>query len=409
MPRIDSILFTPGSIGSLELRNRTIRAAAFEGMTPDGRPSEALTAYHRAVAEGGVGMTTVAYASVSFDGRTYDHQLCMQAPGITEGLRQLTDAVHHAGAAAAIQLGHGGYFAAPAVIGRKPIGPSPVFNTYGLGFPRQMTERDIEEVIRHFVRATMLAREAGFDAVELQAGHGYLLSQFLSPHTNRRGDRWGGSRDNRLRFPVAVLAAVREALGPDFPIMLKINLSDGFAGGQTLEDAVAIAGAFEAASADALVLSGGFVSKTPMYIMRGEVPFDEMYRGQTSLAKKIGLLLMGRVLVRRFDFTEAYFLEDAREVRRAVRMPLVLVGGLRRRAQMERILGEEGFDFVALARPLIMEPDLIARMQRGEVDVGRCQPCNRCIGMMDKGAAFCPYADGGLEPPPWEQADEAPR
>jgi 2,4-dienoyl-CoA reductase-like NADH-dependent reductase (Old Yellow Enzyme family) len=360
-------------------------------MCPGHLPGPELVEHHRRMAAGGVGLTTVAYASVSYEGLTYEHQICMRQVGIGPALRRITDAVHAEGAAASIQLGHAGYFAATRVIGRRPMGPSAVFNLYDQSLPRAMQQRDIAAVTEHFVRAARAAADAGFDAVELQAGHGYLLSQFLSPYTNRRTDAWGGSLENRLRFPIDVLRRVRDALGPRFPIAIKMNLRDGFAGGLELEDAVGVARAFEAGGADALVLSGGFVSKVPMYVMRGEVPFAEMYRGQTSLVKKLGLLLMGRVVVKRFPFTEAYFLEDARAVRAAVKLPLVLVGGLRRLAQMEQVLAE-GFDFIALARPLIMEPDLPARMQRGEATASRCEPCNKCIASMDHGAVHCPLA-----------------
>ena len=390
----DHEVFRRFRLNQLELRNRFVRSAAFEGMTQRGRPSEALTEYHRSVAAGGVGMTTVAYAAVSASARTYDHQLSMVAPDIDVGLRELTDAVHREGAAAAIQLGHCGYFASPQVTGQKTIGPSRVFNTYGLSWPRPMTEDDMESVAEDFARAAVRSREAGFDAVEIHGGHGYLISQFLSPHTNRRRDRWGGDLDGRFRFAALVMRRVRETLGSSFPVLVKMNLRDGFRGGLELDEAVEVAQRFEAEGADALVLSGGFVSKVPMYVMRGEVPFDEFYEGQTSATKKIGILLMGKVVVKAFPYHDNYFLEDSRAVRAAVSIPLVQVGGLRRLEDMERICRDEGFELLALARPLIMEPDLVAKMERGESTASRCEPCNKCVGIMDKGGIRCPLAEG---------------
>jgi len=263
-------VFSPGKLGDLELRNRVIKTATFEGMCPGGEVTEPLIEHHRAMAAGGVGMTTVAYCSVSPDGRTYGHQMVMRSE-IVPGLRRLTDAVHAEGAAAALQLGHCGYFASKKVIGVRPLAPSKVFNLYGLSYGRPMTPEDMARVADDFARSTVLAREAGFDAVELHYGHGYLLSQFLSPFTNRRTDEYGGSLDNRLRFPLGVLERVRQSVGPDYPVVVKMNLSDGFGRGLQPAEAVVVAQRLEAGGATALVLSGGFVSKTPLYMMRGNV------------------------------------------------------------------------------------------------------------------------------------------
>ena len=375
-------VFTPFGIGGVRLRNRIVRSAAFEGMAPSGIPSASLARYHAEVAAGGAALTTVAYASVSADGRTYGHQISLDFPDAMPGLRRVTDGVHREGAAAAIQIGHCGYFANPSLTHERPIGPSAVFNRYGLLVPRVMTDADIDRVTAAFGRAAATSVEAGFDAVEVHAGHGYLLSQFLTPHTNRRRDRWGGSLGNRFRIVAGVMRAVRAAVPPGFPVMVKMNLSDGFPGGLEIGEAVQVARMLESEGADALVLSGGFVSRTPMYVMRGDVPFEDMYRGQTSLVKKAGLLVMGRLLVKAWPFTEAYFREDARRVRAAVRIPLVLVGGIRTLSVMEDLVAE-GFDMLAMARPLIIEPDLPRRMERGEATTSRCEPCNKCIAYMD--------------------------
>jgi 2,4-dienoyl-CoA reductase-like NADH-dependent reductase (Old Yellow Enzyme family) len=388
-------VFTEFKLGGLTLRNRVVRSAAFEGMSPGGRPSDGLVEYHGRVAAGGTALTTVAYASVSPDGLTYPHQISMAAEGVLPGLRRLTDAVHAGGAAASIQLGHAGYFADRSVTGVRPMGASRVFNAYGLSLPRPMTEGDIDTVVDDFGRAARLSLEAGFDAVEIQAGHGYLLSQFISPYTNRRTDRWGGSLENRLRFTAHVIRRVRQVVGPEFPILVKTNMRDGFPGGLGLDEAIEAARRFESEGVDALVLSGGFVSRVPMYIMRGEVPFKEMYEGQTRWIKKTGLLLVGRVMIKQFPFEEGYFLGDARKVREAVSVPIAYVGGLRTLAGMEAVL-DEGFDLLAMARPLIMEPDLIERMRRGEASESRCEPCNKCIAAMDKGRVTCPLAENAI-------------
>jgi 2,4-dienoyl-CoA reductase-like NADH-dependent reductase (Old Yellow Enzyme family) len=221
--------FAPARLGPLSLRNRIVKAATFEGMCPGGTPSEALVALHRRIAQGGAALSTVAYCSTAPDGRTYDHQMWMRED-IVPILRRLTDAVHAEGAAAALQVGHSGLFASRSVAGSRPLAPSRVFNTYGLSFSRPMTGEDMARVAGDFARAAALAGEAGFDAVELHLGHGYLLSQFLSPATNRRRDAFGGPLDARLRFPLEVVRRVREALGPGRALIAKTNLSDGFPG-----------------------------------------------------------------------------------------------------------------------------------------------------------------------------------
>lgn len=382
-----SIAFTPTRLGSLTLRNRIIRTAAFEGMCPEGAPTAALQEHHRRMGQGGVAMTTVAYCSISADGRSYGTQVLMR-PEVTAQLRSLSAAVRAEGAAASIQLGHCGYFANKQVIGGRPLGPSRVFNTYGLSFARPMTEADIARVIEDFAKAALLARETGFDAIELHAGHGYLLSQFLSPFTNRRRDRWGGSLENRARLTLDVLRAMRAAVGSDVPILVKINMRDGFATGLQRDDALQVAKWLEAEGADALVLSGGFVSKTPFYMLRGDLPVKQMVKVQKSWHVKLGLTLFGRLLVQHYPFQPAFLREDARAFRAAVRLPLVVVGGLNSRAIIEEVLAE-GFDLVALGRPLIYDPDFVVKLQRGEIEASGCEPCNECIAEMDRGGVRC--------------------
>jgi 2,4-dienoyl-CoA reductase-like NADH-dependent reductase (Old Yellow Enzyme family) len=398
MAAMASPLFTPGRIGPLTLRNRTIRAAAFEGMSPGGRPSESLERYHASVAEGGVGMSTVAYVSVQPNGRGFDHQMWMH-PDIVPGLRRITDAVHRGGAAASVQLGHCGNMADSGVTGERLVAPSGVFNLFGLALPRALRTWEIDVLVEAFAGSVRLAREAGFDAVEIQAGHGYLLSQFLSPYTNRRRDRWGGSFENRSRILREVMAVVRKEAGGAMAVVVKMNLRDGFEGGMELDEAVEVARLLEQEGADALVLSGGFVSKCPWYVMRGEIPLKDLIDSHPDPIRKAGLFLFGRFFVKPFPFEEAYFLKDALSVRKAVRLPLVLVGGLRSLQKMEEVLSA-GMEFIALGRPLIIEPDFVSRLQRGEQQVSRCEPCNKCIAAMYRNEMVCPLAgqDGRAAP-----------
>lgn len=381
------MIFSSFRLNGLTLRNRLIKAATFEGMCPGGAPSDALVEHHRAIAAGGAAMTTVAYCSVSSDGRSYATQMWMR-PEIVPALRRLTDAVHHEGAAASLQLGHCGYFADPGVIGGRPLGASRLFNTYGLSFARPMSEDDLTRVIGDFARAARLAREAGFDAVELHFGHGYLVSQFLSPFTNRRRDRWGGALENRARLAVEVTRASRAVVGAAFPLVAKINLRDGFPGGLELPEAIAAAQLLEREGIDALVTSGGFVSKAPLYMLRGEVPLSQMIAVQERPVAKLGLFLFGRLLVQRYPYEETFFFDEARQLRAAVRLPLVLLGGIKSRASIVRALAED-FELVAMARALIHDADLPRRLQAGALDASACVPCNECIAEMDRGGVRC--------------------
>ena len=258
-------IFEPLELGRLHLRNRVIKAATYEGMIVSGLPSGALVRHHVELARGGVGMTTVAYCAVSNDGRTFSNQLVMRDDAVAP-LRVLTDSVHREGAAVMLQIGHCGGFSKNEELGiRGPKGPSFGFNAYGalkaMPFARAMTEADIDRTTEDFVRATRCAFAAGFDAVEVHLGHGYLLSQFLSPHRNHRTDGYGGSLENRMRFPLRVIEEIRKELGPDAPLFAKINLDDGVRDGLHIDEAVTVARHLETAGVTAMVLSGGLVSQ----------------------------------------------------------------------------------------------------------------------------------------------------
>ena len=386
------IAFTPFTLGGLRLRNRIVKPATFEGMCPGGLISDALVEHHREVAAGGAALTTVAYASISPDGRSYATQILV-GPEAVPGLSRLADAVHREGAAAALQIGHCGYFANPRVIGGRPLGASRLFNTYGLSFARPATEEDLARVVGDFASAARLARDAGLDAVELHFGHGYLVSQFLSPFTNRRTDRWGGRLANRARLAVEVLRAARAAVGPEFPILLKVNLRDGFAGGLELEESIAVARVLEAEGATALVLSGGFVSRTPLFMLRGEVPVARMAAGQDRWHARVGLSLFGRLLVQAHPYAEGFFLEEGKAMRAAVRLPLVLLGGVKSMETIDRALAA-GFELVGMGRALLHDPALPRKLERGELLSSGCVPCNECIAEMDRGGVRCTRRGG---------------
>ncbi len=382
----------PGRIGPLALRNRVIKSATYEGMTHGGAPSDQLLAFHRALAAGGVGMTTVAYGAVAAAGRTFEDQLLV-APQHIPALRRLTDAVHREGAAASIQLSHSGFFSRlRGPDGRWPRSASWSFNAYGLsaGLPiaPPMAEADLVAVVDAFGEAASVAEEAGFDAVEIHLGHGYLLSQFLSPATNRRRDGWGGDLAGRLRLPLAVLRRVRDTVGGRLAVLAKTNLEDGFRGGLGLDEAVEIARALAADGVDAIQPSGGFTSRTPFFLMRGATPLRDMVRVEKNAFQRAALHTIGRWVVRAYPFEEAFFQPAATRVLEAVDVPVVLLGGLASRDSIDGALAA-GFEFVALGRALIADPDLVNRLSAGTFERTRCDQCNRCVALMEDGGVRC--------------------
>ena len=377
---MDSLLFTPVTLGPLTLRNRSIRSAAFESMCPGNVPSPQLLDYHRSVAAGGVGMTTVAYAAVTRSGLSFDRQLWMR-PEIVSGLRELTDAVHAEGAAASIQLGHCGNMSHKSICGCLPVGASSGFNLYSPTFVRGLRVDELPEMAKAYGRSVCLAREAGFDAVEIHAGHGYLISQFLSPSTNHRKDEFGGTLANRMRFMEMVMEEVMKAAGNDMAVLVKMNMRDGFRGGMELDESLQVARKLQELGAHALVLSGGFVSKAPMYVMRGEMPIRTMTHYMTCWWLKYGVRLVGKYMISSVPFREAYFLEDALKFREALDIPLVYVGGLVSRQKIEEVLNH-GFEAVQMGRALLNEPDFVNRMRREENARCNCRHSNYCIARM---------------------------
>jgi 2,4-dienoyl-CoA reductase-like NADH-dependent reductase (Old Yellow Enzyme family) len=382
-----SKVFTPGKIGNLELCNRTIRSGCFEGMCYHATPSDALIEHHRKVAAGGIGMTTVAYCAASKDGVAFGHEMYMREE-IIPMLKRLTDAVHKEGAAASIQIGHCGFFANKSVIGKTPIGPSRKFCFFRYSICRAMSEGDIERVREDFGKAAKMAIAAGFDAVEIHAGHGYLLSQFLAPWTNSRKDQYGGSLENRLRFPASVIKHVREIVGPGYPILIKMNCEDGFKGGLNIDEAVQVAKRFEEAGASLLVPSCGFTARTSFYMMRGAVPLHEYIKSEKNLFTKMGMALFGRFIVKEFPFKELFLFDQAKRIKDAVKIPVAYIGGVCTVDDMEKAM-KEGFEFVQIGRATIRDPNVIRKMQSGEMTGVDCDHCNRCVAEMANQGVMC--------------------
>ena len=378
----ESKIFTPVTFGPLTLRNRTIRSAAFENMCHGNRPSQELFDYHTAVAKGGIGMTTIAYAAVNRSGVSFDGQLWMREEIIPD-LKKLTDAIHAEGAKASIQLGHCGNMTHRSTCGQLPVGASGGFNMYSPTFVRKLKEQEIYGLVKDFGNAVNLARKAGFDAVEIHAGHGYLISQFLSPYTNHRRDKFGGDLNQRMTFMRLVMNEVMKAAGDDMAVFVKTNMYDGFKGGLGIDECIEVAKELEKLGAHALVLTAGFVSRAPMAVMRGCMPYKALTHYMDPWKfwwLKIGVSLFGKLLIPEVPFKEAYFLEDAKKFRAQLSLPLVYVGGLISKTKMEEVL-DAGFDGLQMARALVHDTDFVNKLAAGEERSG-CKHSNYCIGRM---------------------------
>lgn len=381
------MLFTPVEIGPITLRNRSIRAAAFEGMCQNNRVTPALIDYHEQVAKGGIGMTTVAYAAVQKSGLSFPHQLLLNESSVPD-LAKLAKKVHQHNAKVSIQLGHCGNMAKRGVIDSRPLSSSTHINLYAPSFPRKMNQKDINETIKAFGDSVRLVKKAGFDAVEIHAGHGYLISQFLSPYVNKRSDEYGGSLENRMRFMEQVIKEVLDAANNQIAVLVKMNMIDGFEGGVTLDESLVIAKKLEELGVHALVLSSGFVSKAPMQVMRGVMPIKTLAAHAGNKMMSVFIRAFGKFMVPSVPFKEVYFLENAKKFRAQLKLPIVYVGGILSKENIDEVLGED-FEAVAIARALIKDPDFIDNLRLEVYKKSSCDTCNHCIAVMYNGPFEC--------------------
>jgi len=394
---VDVSVFQPLRIGPLTLPNRFIKAATNEGAARNGIPTGQSLRLHERIAAGGAGMTTRAYCAVSADGRTLPDQVVLDRNSLPH-LRALTQAVHRQGAAASAQITHGGCFTfLPPSGSALPLSASGGFNKVGImsGMLRKqaMTEADLAQVSDEFVQGARLARDAGFDAVELHMGHGYLLSQFISPLYNKRRDGYGGSLENRMRFPLRVLRQVLDAVGNELAVVCKYSVTDGVRGGNQAEDGAAIARLLEAEGAHLLVLSAGMNVESITTMFGSSFPKEN----RVSTGKPVidAVVALKSLLEPQVRFRELYLLEHSRKVRAAVRMPLAYLGGVKSLEGIEHLMAQ-GFDAVALGRVLLAEPDYVNKLRSGACRDSICTACNRCVAMMyTPGGTSCVLREPG--------------
>ena len=377
-------VFSPAKLGPITLRNRTIKAATFEGRTPNALVTDDLIAFHRAMAAGGVGMTTVAYCAVSPGGRTDGKQVWMR-PEAVPGLQRLTAAVHAEGAAISAQIGHAGPVADARSNKARALAPVRFFNPIAMRFAKHADRDDINDVIAAHASAARFAIDSGFDAVEIHLGHNYLASSFLSPLVNRRTDEFGGSLENRAKVARGIVLAVRrevERLGPaPIAVTAKLNMADGVRGGISIEESLQTAKWLQDdGGLDALELTAGSSLLNPKYLFRGDAPLKE-FAATFSPPLRWGMLMTGKKFLREYPYRDTYLLRDAQQFRNELTLPLILLGGITNRESMDLAMAE-GFEFVAMGRALLAEPDLINRIKTdGDAHSVKsvCTHCNKCM------------------------------
>lgn len=344
------MLFDPATIGTLELPNRLIRSATAERMAyPHGRPKPPLGDLYRELSLGGVGLIIAGHMYVHPSGKAHPEMTGIHADALIPPLAELTAAVHETGGHVAAQINHGGMQCSVETVS-EPVAPSAIDAPFLSRPARELTSDEIPVLIDAYATAARRALQAGFDGVQLHAAHGYLISQFLSPFTNRRTDEWGGDFERRLRFLGAVTDAVRGQVGADYPVFVKLGMVDGVDGGLTPRDGARVAAALADMGLDAIEISGGI-------------------GGGASLKTRGGI---------RSDSDEAYFRPLGRRAREVTALPIALVGGIRSLHVMVDVVQSGDADFISLCRPLIREPDLPRRLQQGLQKRASCISGNRC-------------------------------
>jgi len=390
-PSVDP--FSPYRLGPIELRNRFVKAATFEGMSDHDGPTDQLVEFHRAIAAGGVALSTVAFCAVSEEGRATPLEMVLQAKAVP-GLTRIAEAVHGEGAAVSAQIGHAG--AVAAATGSRGRSPSPMFSPMAMRRTKAVDDDDIARITADFAAGATMLADCGFDAVEVHMGHGYLLSGFLSPRLNRRNDRWGGSLEHRMRFPRQAVEAVRRAVDGRLAVIVKLNMTDGIRGGLGPEESRLVARRLQAdGTVDAIELTGGSSLQNPMFLFKGDAPVQELAAGFKQPIR-LGMQLFGDRFLHSYPFEEGYFRPLAQPFREALDLPLVYVGGVDHLATVRDVL-DDGFELVAMGRALLREPDLIERYRSGAATEGECIHCNRCMAMIHHGT-HCPLLDPAERP-----------
>jgi 2,4-dienoyl-CoA reductase-like NADH-dependent reductase (Old Yellow Enzyme family) len=357
-------LFEETTINGMTLRNRMVRSATWEGMCDqDGRPTERLINCYKDLAKGGIGLIITGYAFVRLDGKNNPGQMGIHTDNFADDYKKMTKAVHEAGGKIAVQLVHGGGQSNAEIAGRQPFAPSAVKVNQFPEMPAELTRDEISKIITAFGEAARRARSWGVDAVQLHGAHGFLINQFLSPLTNRRTDEYGGSIENRSRFLLEVYRNVRETVGADYPVLIKLNASDHVDGGLEIDDSVYAAKKLAEAGINAIEVSAGTSASGEKSPVRRKINKSEK---------------------------EAYNLKLARRIKEAVSCLLMVVGGFRSYRVAEKAIRDSCMDYISMARPLIREPGLANRWLQGDRKRAMCISCNKCfMPGREEGGIYC--------------------
>lgn len=360
-------VFKQARIGKLLIKNRLVRSATYEAMaSEDGRVTDKLVDLYGLLAKGGIGLIITGYTYVQKNGKGAPYMMGIYRDDLVPGLRRIAEEIHtnSKGCKVAIQLVHCGRQTA---LVENPLAPSAVFEPIVKRMPKEMTVKEIEETVEAFAEAAERAKEAGFDAVQLHAAHGYLLSEFLSPYTNRRTDEYGGNIGNRMRILKEIYNSIVRKTGKDFPVLIKMNVSDFIEGGVDLNESKKISGRLSNLGIAAIETSGG--------MFETRIFNKDLRASRTKITTKE---------------KEAYFLPYAKEIKKVINIPLILVGGIRSLDVIEEILRSGDADFVALSRPLIREPDLPNKwLKKIGGLTAECISCNACYGSLRTGGVRC--------------------
>lgn len=397
MPNSASDPFSPLKIGPLTLRNRFIKAATNEGMCKEGVISKGLAAFHERVAKGGASMSTVAYCATSKDGQTFVDQAHLSSETVAD-FKVLTDGVHKHGAAAQAQITHAGAFTflPKDFSSMKPISADGGFNKFGVMTGRYMKKRmdraDMDLIADEFVSAALHAREAGFDAVEIHMGHGYLLAQFITPFYNTRNDEYGGTIQKRMKFPTEVLSKVLDAVGTDTAVTVKYSQTDGKEGGNTISEGIEIAKILQSTGAHMAQLSNGLNVESIDTMFGNPLPKSSVK--PKNLIVRLGMMMQPKSKEPDREFKQLYSFETAKQIRESVDMPLCYLGGAQSLDNVRQVMGA-GFDALALGRALLYNPDMINGFESGRIKSSGCTACNQCVTLMyTPGGTSCLEAGG---------------
>jgi len=388
-------VFRESEIAGIVLKNRILRSATHEGMCDErGRPTEGLIKKYVALAKGGVGAIITGFTGIRQDGRC-DNMLMLDTDDNIKPFEELVNRVHAQGTPIILQVAHCGRQTRSKVTGYRTVAPSAIRdNVYSEDIPHELTDTEILEIVDDFVYAIERAKKAGFDGVQLQAAHGYLLSSFLSPHMNKRSDRWGGTTENRSRIIREIILEARKVVG-SYPILAKINAFEQSKDGLKIAEAIEIAKCLEAAGCDAIEVSSG-VAEDGFSTTRGDVPFDLLVRDHFRLKKlpKILRPVVKPLAVKWLKSPKPYALYNvagAEAIKAHVKIPVIVVGGIRTLQDIEDIIEQNRCDFVAMARPFIIEPGIVNRFREGKQAESRCINCNFCVVGVEERPLKCYY------------------